>query len=238
MTTPLSADEQQQALRRAEDQAIELFDQCVRRGLIVAGKTERELSQDVFELAHDLFGTKRYWHKRIVRAGANTLHAYAANPPDLTIAADDIVFFDFGPVFGDWEADLGRTFVLGEDPRKHQLAADVESAWWRGAEYYLANPGLTAAGMYAHALELATAYGWTFGHYHCGHLIGRFPHEQIEGDDDTRYLRHGNPSVLRGLGAAGEPMRWILEIHFIDPERQIGAFHEQMLPPDPGTVSS
>jgi Xaa-Pro dipeptidase len=31
------------------------------------------------------------------------------------IGDDDIVFCDFGPVSEEWEADFGRTFVLGSD---------------------------------------------------------------------------------------------------------------------------
>ena len=32
---------------------------------------------------------------------------------------------DFGPIFEEFEADLGRTYVLGADPVKHRLAADL-----------------------------------------------------------------------------------------------------------------
>ena len=41
------------------------------------------------------------------------------------IEEDDIVFPDFGPVFDEWEADLGRTYVMGDDPRKLRLRDDV-----------------------------------------------------------------------------------------------------------------
>jgi len=66
-----------------------------------------------------------YWHKRIVRAGKNTLLPYAENPSDWTLHADDILFLDLGPVFEAWEADFGRTFVLGGDPVKRKLRNDV-----------------------------------------------------------------------------------------------------------------
>ena len=36
----------------------------------------------------------------------------------LVIQEGDILFFDFHPVFEGWEADLGRTYVLGNDPLK------------------------------------------------------------------------------------------------------------------------
>lgn len=40
---------------------------------------------------------------------------------DLTIAAEAITFLDFGPIFEAWEADFGRTYVLGDEPAKIAL---------------------------------------------------------------------------------------------------------------------
>jgi Xaa-Pro aminopeptidase len=80
-------------------------------------------------LAAEMFGVSRHWHKRIVRSGQNTLQPYRVNPPNRLIEADDIVFCDFGPVFEEWEADLGRTFVLGHDPIKLRLSRDLPAVW-------------------------------------------------------------------------------------------------------------
>ena len=30
-----------------------------------------------------------------------------------------------GPVFDEWEADVGRTYVMGSDPEKHRLCKDL-----------------------------------------------------------------------------------------------------------------
>jgi len=102
-------------LIEAENIAIELFKAVEGRNLIIAGKSEQQLNTEVFELASELFGIEKHWHKRIVRSGANTLMPYNENPPDLVIQEDDILFFDFGPIIEDWEADLGRTYVIGND---------------------------------------------------------------------------------------------------------------------------
>ena len=99
-----------QALHDAELKASALFDEVVRRGLIVPGVGERELSDQIRTLADELFDIRRFWHKRIVRAGVNTLEPYDSNPPDRRLEADDIVFFDFGPLLEEWEADFGRTY--------------------------------------------------------------------------------------------------------------------------------
>jgi Xaa-Pro dipeptidase len=85
------------------------------RGLIQAGINENSLNASVYALAKEMYGIDTYWHKRIVRAGRNTLSPYDENPPDLTLLPDDILFLDLGPVFEQWEADFGRTFLLGSD---------------------------------------------------------------------------------------------------------------------------
>ncbi|MFT4081892.1 MAG: M24 family metallopeptidase [Nocardioides sp.] len=217
------------ALQDAEAKAAELFDVAVRRGLIVPGKTERELSDEVRALANELFGIRRFWHKRIVRAGVNTLEPYRSNPPDRALQADDILFFDFGPIFEEWEADFGRTYVLGDDPDKHRLAADLPRIWERGREHFRATPDITGAELFTHVLGLIGTAGWGHGAAHAGHLVGEFPHERINGDDIDCYITAGNDRPMRRLDAAGNPCHWILEVHLTDRERGFGGFFEQLL---------
>ncbi|MDP4963876.1 MAG: aminopeptidase P family protein, partial [Salibacteraceae bacterium] len=61
-----------QNLIAAEQKAAQLFSEIEARGMISAGKTEKELNTDVYDLALEMFGISKYWHKRIVRAGKNT----------------------------------------------------------------------------------------------------------------------------------------------------------------------
>jgi hypothetical protein len=58
------------------------------------------------------------------------------------------VFFDFGPVFEDWEADLGRTYVLGNDPIKARIRQDIEEAWHVAKAHFMATPDITGAALY------------------------------------------------------------------------------------------
>ncbi|MFE5699501.1 M24 family metallopeptidase [Rhodococcus koreensis] len=102
-----------------------LFDEVIVRGLIAPGASESQISDGARDLADEMFGTRRFWHKRIVRSGVNTLEPYRSNPPDLTIADDDVVFLVFGPIFGGWEAGFGRTYVLGEDRAARRCRAGV-----------------------------------------------------------------------------------------------------------------
>jgi len=217
------------ALLQAQQKADQLFKQVEAQGIIRSGVLESRINQDIYDLAERMFGISTYWHKRIVRAGSNTLAPYDENPPDLTVGEDDIVFLDLGPVFEEWEADFGRTFVLGSDPIKLKLRDDIGKAFNDGKEYFKQHPEITAAELYSYAQELAKSYGWEYGGPIAGHLLGQFPHERIPGDKVTLYVHPDNPNKMRGQDAQGQERHWILEIHFVDRAKQIGGFYEELL---------
>jgi Xaa-Pro aminopeptidase len=219
-------------LRIAQGKAEQLFHEVEARGLIRAGITESHLNQEIYDLAKEMFGISTYWHKRIVRAGANTLLPYAENPPDHTIGEDDILFLDLGPVFEEYEADFGRTFVIGSDPAKLKIRDDVGKALVDGKRYFHENPDITANQLYAYAVSLAEKYGWEFGGLIAGHLIGQFPHERIADDKVTLYVHPKNNLRMRSTDEKRQLRHWILEIHFIDRERRIGGFFEELLTVD------
>lgn len=216
-------------LIEAEDIAQQLFCAIEERQLIKSGKSERELNEEVFRLANDLFGIQKFWHKRIVRSGANTLAPYDENPPDLILQEDDILFLDFGPILEEWEADFGRTYVLGHDPLKHKLKADIELAWHEAKNWFEKQKKLTGAEFYQYIIELATRYGYTYGGQLAGHLIGQFPHERLEPKNYGLYVHPENPNDMFLPDANGNKREWILEIHFVDREKHIGGFFEQLL---------
>ncbi|MBP2367011.1 M24 family metallopeptidase [Pseudonocardia parietis] len=228
-STPLDEDTRARHLVEAERNAIALFDEATRRGLIAPGATEGAVSDRVRDLGAELFGTDRHWHKRIVRAGENTLAPYRENPPDRVIDRDDIVFVDLGPIFAEWEADVGRTFVLGDDPVKLRLRDDLPRIWEAGWAHFEANPDISGAELYAHVVGLAEAAGWAFGGPHSGHLVGEFPHEFVDGERIESYIAPGSDHPMRRLDPSGRRCHWILEIHLVDRERRIGGFFEQLL---------
>jgi Xaa-Pro dipeptidase len=217
------------ALLMAQHKANELFEAVEKQGLIRPHVLESQLNQDVYDLAERMFGISTYWHKRIVRAGANTLAPYDENPPDLTVGDDDILFLDLGPVFEEWEADFGRTFVVGSDPHKLKLRDDVAKGFMLGKKYFHEHPDITAVELYRHAQKLARDFGWEFGGAIAGHLIGQFPHERIPGDKVTLYVHPSNPNRMRDPDAEGRERHWIFEIHFVDRARRIGGFYEELL---------
>ncbi len=66
-----------------------------------------------------------------------------------------------------------------------------------------------------------------------GHLIGQFPHQKIFADKIHNYIHNyihsDNPHPLRQFKKNGKQHHWILEIHFVDKEKQIGGFYEDLL---------
>jgi Xaa-Pro dipeptidase len=213
----------------AQDKAAQLFAEIERRGMVRAGVGERALSDEIRDLAADMFGVTRHWHKRIVRAGENTLQPYRKKPPDREIAADDIVFCDFGPIFERWEADFGRTFVLGGDPVKLRLRDMLPQVFDAGRDYFETHPDVSGEELFARVVELTQLAGWEFGGPIAGHLVGEFPHEKIAGDKIGSYIAPGSDQPMRRLDRAGRISHWILEVHLIDAGRQIGGFYEELL---------
>jgi len=213
----------------AQGKAQALFAEIQAQNLIRPGAKESEINESIYALAGSMHGISRYWHKRIVRAGRNTLAPYDENPPDLAVGEDDIVFLDLGPVFEEWEADFGRTYVVGNDPQKHKLCRDIEEAFASGKQYFHEHPETTAAELYAYAQQLAKQAGWEFGGPIAGHLIGVFPHERIPDDRITLYVHPKNHNRMGMPDASGRQRHWILEIHFVDRAQQIGGFYEELL---------
>jgi Xaa-Pro dipeptidase len=217
------------ALVAAEGRALALFDAIEVSGLIAVGRSEREIEQDIYELALSRFGVEKHWHKRIVRSGPNTLTIAGDNPPVRTIEPGDTVYLDLGPVFEDWEADIGRTYALGDDEEKIRLVGDLERVFVQAQRHFHVSPGITGAELYAFALRAADEAGWTFGGAIAGHVIGEFAHAWIPGDKELTRISPRNPSRMCEPDGNGRPKHWILEIHLVDRARTFGGFYERLL---------
>lgn len=213
----------------AQAKATQLFGEIERRGMVRAGVGEQALSDEINDLAAEMFGVSQHWHRRIVRAGLNTLAVFHDNPPDRVITSDDIVFCDFGPIFAEWEADFGRTFVLGDNPAKCALRDALPRVWAAGRTFFAAQPDITGAQLYEYVVALAGAEGFTFGAPIAGHLVGEFPHKKISGDDAEFYITPGSDKPMRRTDPGGRVCHWILEVHLIDPAGGFGGFYEELL---------
>jgi len=217
-----------ESLLAAQGQAEDLFNASVASGIMRPGIRESELSDAIDVLARERYGLRRHWHRRVVRSGPNTVLTYYDGPSDRILEDGDLVVLDFGPVFGEWEADYGRTYLVGADPLKQRLIADVEAAFRRGKAHALADPSITAGSLYDYVVGLAREYGWQFGAATAGHLIGHFPHEPNRADRHF-VIEHGNTVPIHERDSQGRPRHWILEIHFVDPAAGLGAFVEELL---------
>jgi Xaa-Pro aminopeptidase len=223
-----SETERAENLSAAQKNASRLFNE-IERTLLRPGITEKNLNDEIHYLAARTFGVCTHWHRRVVRTGPNTLMPYRENPPDRVIKDDDILFVDLGPVFEAWEADFGRTFVLGSDSAKHRLCNALEPVFLAVKATFRANPAMTGEELYEAARDEVANAGWEFGGQIAGHLIGAFPHESIPNDITRFYITRGNYEQLNQRNASGQRRHWILEIHMVDRSRQIGGFYEQLL---------
>jgi Xaa-Pro aminopeptidase len=217
-------------LEAAEAKGMALFDAVEREGILRPGRSELEVDHDIFDLARAKFGVQRHWHKRIVRAGPNTVKVYADDPPDRVIAADDTVYLDFGPVFGEWQADIGRSYALGDDPDKKRLVADLPRLFGIVQAHHRASPDITGAELYAFAQKAAEGAGWLFGGTIAGHIIkGEFSMPPPPGNTARNYIAPGNDEPMRLPDTLDRARHWILEIHLTDRGRRFGGFYERLL---------
>jgi Xaa-Pro dipeptidase len=218
-------------LLAAEQKADALLDAIRARKLVRPGRRETDVDEDIYILARDSFGVTKHWHKRIVRSGPNTVRVFSENPPVRDIGEDDTVFLDLGPVFDEWEADVGRTYVMGNDPEKHRLCRDLPRVFDALKQYFDDRPDVTGAALYAYAQRCAEEAGWLFGGAIAGHIVGEFPHAHIPGDKDLYRISPANPGRLRDPDALGNTRHWIIEVHLVDRTRSWGGFYERLLVP-------
>ncbi len=226
---PLIEDERRARLEQAQSRALGLFEAIERDGLVRPGVTEREVEDRIGELAAREFGVEKHWHRRIVRAGLNSVTIAGDNPPVRTIGADDIIYVDLGPVFEAWEADIGQSYVLGDDPQKHRLVGDLPRIFGQVRAHYHGDPDMTGAALYAFAQRAAAAAGWRFGGKIAGHLVSEFAHALIPGDKALYRISPQNPTPMSDPDGKGRARHWILEIHLVAPDGSFGGFYERLL---------
>lgn len=215
----------------AEERALEMLAAIEAEGFVAPGRSEGAVDRDIAELAERDFGVERHWHKRLVRAGPNTMCVFADNPDERVIGADDTVYLDLGPVFGEWEADIGQTYAVGADPARVALVAALPQVFDETCAHARATPDITGADLYAFACEAAQTRGYIFGGKIAGHTIGEFPHATWPGERDHQRISPANPTRLSDTDAFGRRRYWIIETHLIAPDRSFGGFYERLLRP-------
>lgn len=226
---PVPDSERRAALEAAETRALGLFAAIERDGLVRAGRSESDVEDDIRELAAREFGVERHWHRRIVRSGLNSVTTAGDHPPARMIDESDIVYLDLGPVFGGWEADIGKSYVLGNDPRKQALVAELPRQFEKLQTHFRGHPNITGTALYDFAVRSAKEAGWKFGGKIAGHIISEFAHAQIPGAKDLTRIAPLNTQPMSAPDGHGRARHWIGEIHLVEMDESFGGFYERLL---------
>jgi methionyl aminopeptidase len=185
-------------------------------GRITPGMTEdsgRKLAATVLREA----GLRKGWHKIVVRFGQNTTKNFEdPSTPGVALGDDDIFFIDIGPIYEGCEGDAGDTFAVGDDPEMIKAAEDVRSIWTATRQRWV-DDGLTGMALYQFAEEKARQLGWQLNLELTGHRLSEFPH-------DAHY-----DGTLDKVDFRPSDLRWMLEIQIRHPQRDFGAFFEDLL---------
>ena len=162
-------------------------------------------------------GMQQSWHPTRVRFGSNTTKPMKlASTPGVVLGENDIFFLDIAPRVGACEGDAGESFVVGDQPDYRRCADDAKRLFHEARTVWLRDR-LTGRDLYAFADRTAKAMGWMLNFDLPGHRVSDFPHAAI------------HTGSLADFAAPPSELRWILEIHLLDPQRRFGAFYEDML---------
>lgn len=216
-------------LHAAEARGLALLAAIEAANIVAPGRSEVEVDADIATLAERDFGVARHWHKRLVRTGLNTLCVFADQPPERIIGEDDTVYLDLGPVFGEWEADVGNTYAVGADPARNALVAALPEVFAEVCAYANATPAITGADLYAFACGAAEKRGYIFGGQIAGHTIGEFPHLTWPGERAHQLIWPANTARLDEPDGFGRARHWIVEVHLVAADRSFGGFYERLL---------
>jgi len=179
-------------------------------GTIKAGDTEDKIQK----LYLDFFPQQqRSWHPPKIRFAKDTMCSFRDKSLyKAPLEKGDIFFFDFGPVFHEHEADVGDTFCLGNNdfinPAK-TIFNKCQNLW--------SESRLSGVALYEKACEFSNEQGLTLNVKMHGHRLGDFPHA----------LHH--KGALGEFEACPKQLLWVLEIHVLNLENQIGYFFEDIL---------
>jgi Xaa-Pro aminopeptidase len=199
--------------RKKTKEAIALVARAIEPGMLE--EDARQLAKDTLER----LGSKKGWHKVLVRFGANTIKNFQ-EPSDrgVRLGTDDIFFLDIGPVWGETEGDGGETFVVGHnpDPDMTRCAEDVKRIFHIVRNQWLTS-GMTGKELYDFAYRTAADMGWVLNMDLTGHRLSDFPHSAYY--DGT----------LSAVSIRPSPNLWVLEIQVRHPTKALGGFFEDLL---------
>lgn len=185
-------------------------------GQVKAGMLEEDANKMVVDTLREMGATKAF-HKPYIRFGSNTTKTFGADSdPGVRLGEDDIFFIDVGPVWEGYEGDAGDTFVTGSDPELKRCAVDARRIYDAVEKKWKAEKA-TGVELYQFAEQMAKDLGWVLNLDLGGHRLGDYSSaEHYEGP-------------LSEISFHPSPNLWMVEIHIRHPEKQFGAFYEDLL---------
>jgi methionyl aminopeptidase len=183
---------------------------------IKVGMPEEECRASAREILSSM-GMRRGWHHIITRVGSNTTKDFMEQSErGVVLGENDIFFVDIGPIHGETEGDAGDTFVVGDDPEHHKARTDVRAIWEEVRSVWF-ETGATGHELYEFAKQSTQSRGWKLNMDLSGHRLSDFPHS----------AHYDGP--LAEVEFRPNANLWVLEIAIAHPERNFGAFYEDLL---------
>ena len=179
------------------------------------GITEKA-AKILLEKMLDDSGLEKRWHPTKLRMGANTVRNFRDDSIEYVLKDNDIFFIDIGPVYYNHEGDYGETFTVGNDARLKKLAMSSKEIFYITQNVWKEQK-LTGSELYKFADNEAQKRNLKLNSNMYGHRLGDFPHA-VHSKEKLGSLTF-NPA----------PHLWVLEIHLIDEELEVGSFFEDIL---------
>lgn len=197
--------------RRLTMQAVDIVS-----GSIEIGMQEAD-GLDLIDTTLKKLGADKKWHPNKFRIGCNTQKSFRdISEPNIKLQENDIYFIDIGPVWDNHEGDFGNTFTVGENS-EHQEISDAARQIFDKTARFWKEKNKSGKELYDFASLSAKSFGYELNDRMKGHRIGDFPHHL--------FYKGG----LIDIDETPCNNLWILEIHIVSSEKNIGAFYEDIL---------
>tara|TARA_Y100000385_G_scaffold260521_1_gene290446 strand:+ start:63 stop:719 length:657 start_codon:yes stop_codon:yes gene_type:complete len=183
---------------------------------IDVGMTEDD-GQKIIEDLFKMNGVEKTWHPTKVRFGKNTIKSFREkSEPGITLQDKDIYFLDIGPVINGHEADIGMTYSIGQNPEYGHAQKTVREIFNEVRALWKENE-LTGEQLYSEAKRITDDKGYILNMDMTGHRLGDFPHALFYKGKLSEFEKFPIENL------------WVLEILIKHPEKEFGAFMEDIL---------
>jgi Xaa-Pro aminopeptidase len=180
------------------------------------GMTEAQGSKIIDELCEN-FKVEKKWHPNKFRIGINTTKAFREkSEPDVVLQKNDIYFLDIGLVINGHEADFGQTFTVGQNleyahaqKSSREIFNELKAIW--------KEKNITGEALYKEGERLAIEKGYILNPAMDGHRLGDYPHGAFYKGSLSQF----DKKPIENL--------WVLEVLIKHPEKDFGAFYEDIL---------